>query len=147
MTIPLLTREQIVAAALSLEGVPFKRQGRDETIGIDCAGVLVAAFRKLGVELQEERIDYRSQPAEVHVKRCLDMNFDLSPHSDTVFPGDILHLKFNRDTEARHLGIFVETSHPMLVHAVKTSRAVILDLFPLANASIAGIYQWPRLQS
>lgn len=177
-----LTREAIADAAFSLVSLPFKHQGRDEAIGLDCAGVLVAAFRKCGVELQEEKINYRPKPDEAHVLRCLEINFalnDQGPFTQEHWPictqrteietdhdycpcpchndiaptpaiGDVLHLKFKRDTAARHLGIVVELAEVlMLVHAVRRDRRVLLEPLNsvLQNADIAGIYQWPRLQS
>jgi cell wall-associated NlpC family hydrolase len=150
---PALTREAIAAAALSLVDIPFKHHGRDESLGLDCAGVLVAAFAKLGVSLREERIDYRRLPAEEHVVRCLEMNFQKLSAPTPISPvavqeADIVHLRFKRDTAARHLGIVVEgSSGLMLVHGVQRSERVLLEPFGavLQNATIAGVYSYPNL--
>lgn len=154
-----ITREMIAAAALTLVDRPYGHQGRDYEL--DCAGVLVATFRKLGVELQEETVNYRRLPPEVHIVRCLLMNFEPTMtlddllageeiSADDVEEGDIVHIKFKRDTQARHLGIIVAgASELMIVHALRTHRRVLLDLLrgALTNARIVGIYSWPALQS
>lgn len=151
-----LTGNEIAAAALELVDVPYKHHGRDEELGLDCAGVLVATFRRLGIELREKLpINYRRLPPESHVRECLSLNFEeikTPPTEITLAPGRIIHLRFNRDSEARHLGIL--TLHPDgdnfdVVHALRVNARVILEPLAgvLAHATIAGIHQWPNLRS
>lgn len=141
------TPDQIVSAALELVGLPYEHHGRDEAIGLDCSGVLVATFRRLGIELQEGTLNYGRLPKEAYLVECVEMNFQRSSR-ETPQPGDIVHIKFKRDSQARHLGIIVPGRHGelQLVHSLLERRGVVLDLLrgALTNASIVGIYQWPR---
>lgn len=151
-----LTRDEIAAAALQLVDVPFKHHGRDEVLGLDCAGVLVATFRRCGIELREKLpINYRRQPPESHVRECLSLNFEeikTAPAEITIAPGAIIHLRFNRDNEARHLGIVTlnrDGENFDVVHALRLNARVILEPLAgvLAHATIVGIHQWPNLRS
>ena len=36
-----------------LIGVPFKNQGRDKNIGLDCYGLVMEVYKKLGIQLPE----------------------------------------------------------------------------------------------
>jgi cell wall-associated NlpC family hydrolase len=141
----------IAAAARELVGVPFSHQGRDIDVGLDCAGVLVATFAKLGVGLKEGPVNYRRQPAEAYVRQCLKLNFepimeyeagiDFSPVAPAL--GRILHIRFNRDSEARHLAIVVERSpEPSVVHATKANRRVLEEPLRgiLAHSQVVGVW-------
>lgn len=151
-----LTREEIAAAALQLVDIPYQHHGRDEVLGLDCAGVLVAAFRRCGIELREKLpINYRRLPPESHIRECLSMNFEeikTAPAGITLEPGAIVHFRFNRDSEARHLGIATlnrDGENFDVVHALRVNQRVILEPLAgvLAHATIAGIHAWPNLRS
>lgn len=144
-----IIRAAITAAALSLVNVPFRHHGRDESLGLDCAGVLVATFRKLGITLQELPVNYRRLPAESHVLTCLEMNFRQIPwvnDAAVISEGNIAHIKFKRDSEARHLGIYVESQRePMLVHALRSNGRVVLEPLRgvLTQATMFGVWEYP----
>ncbi|ANY18809.1 NlpC/P60 family protein [Tsuneonella dongtanensis] len=46
-----MTGADVAAAAARLEGAPFRLHGRDPATGLDCVGVVVAAFAACGVRL------------------------------------------------------------------------------------------------
>ena len=158
MNLPTLTRAQIAQAALRLEDVPFSHHGRNLEVGLDCAGVLVATFLPFGVRLWEESLDYPRMPKQDYILRCLGTNF-IAKHkgqfaksvhlASYVENGDVLHIKFKRDSQARHLAIAVKDREMMIVHALKQARQVLVEPLSglLTDAEIFGIYQWPRLQS
>lgn len=51
------TADQFAAAAQALEGVRWRKHGRNPTRGLDCAGVPVAAAREVGLSVVDS-IDY-----------------------------------------------------------------------------------------
>lgn len=144
-----ITGAAIAAAARSLVGIPFSHQGRDPNDGLDCAGVLVATFAELGVELKEERPTYRKLPDEDYVRSCLARNFAERLESPRLMSsGNILHLKFNRDRAARHLAIvtFLAPGHEfdcLVVHSTRLNGRVTEEPLRgiLTQATIVGVWQ------
>ncbi len=139
-----ITGWKIAAAALALVDKPYHHQGRDPEQGLDCAGVLTATFSLLGVQLLERKPDYPPLPPEAYLRECLARNFQPVDRTQPEV-GDILHLKFNRDRQARHLAIVVPGPFELqVVHALKRQRKVCLELLRgvLTNARIVGIHQW-----
>jgi hypothetical protein len=144
----MITRPDICGAALALVGVRYSHHGRTVDQGLDCAGVLVAAFALNGVALREATLDYSRLPPEEHIQLCLDLNFEKLARTIPA-AGDVAHVRFKRDTQARHLGIIVPDYEISIVHALRRERQVVIHpLRGLLNqAEIVGLYQWPNLQS
>lgn len=139
-----LTRHQIVHSALALVGRPFRHHGRDPKFGLDCAGLLVATFAPLGVTLAEGPRDYRAKPPEAYVTQCLAQNFRLIESPPAA--GDIVHLRYKRDTEARHVGIIADAGELLIIHAVRHQPVTLEPLYAvLAKTELKATYQWPFL--
>lgn len=113
-----ITRADIVREARALLGVPFRHQHSDPaTGGVDCRGVLEwVAHRLTGRPLPAVH-SYHRQPSgrEFYEKLRDEMDEILLAGARE---GDVVMIKFPRDTEARHAGILAEGPYElMLIHA------------------------------
>jgi cell wall-associated NlpC family hydrolase len=118
----LITRDNIVAVARSLKGVPFRHQGSHPETGLDCRGLI----EWIGFVLWARPIphrDYQRRPdgAEFLEKMRAEMT-EIDPAE--AGHGDAVLIHFPRDTEARHGGVLAsgpvfaaDPSELMLIHA------------------------------
>lgn len=73
MTGQQLTGRQLAVAAGALVGSPFRLHGRDPTTGLDCIGLLAAAFTALGASAKlpnSYRLRSRRLPDTSEIARC-----------------------------------------------------------------------------
>jgi hypothetical protein len=108
MSAPVITRADIVREARALIGVPFKHQHSDpRTGGVDCRGELEwVAHRLTGRPLPEVH-NYRREPSGREFYEKLKAEMDEIPLGEAR-EGDVVMIKFPRDTEARHAGILAQ---------------------------------------
>lgn len=93
--------------ARSLLGVPWRHQGRNPTIGIDCAGLLEIAF-----EVGDENFTagYGRQPHSDLIAKRMEAN--LGPAvDDEPRVGDAVTLGFGVKGVVRHVGIIGDYAH------------------------------------
>lgn len=87
-----------VELARSLLGVPWKHQGRDPAVGIDCAGMLLLSF-----EVEDDTVYGRNPHAGLFEQRC---EAHLGPPvDDEPRVGDVVLLGFGVAGVARHIAI------------------------------------------
>lgn len=91
-----ISRDDIVKAARSYLGVPFKKGGRVRE-GIDCVGLLVLVGRDLGLHI-EDTIDYSFNP---EVKKFVEVIYSQS-----------VRIPMN-PIQIGSIGIFKQTIFPM----------------------------------
>lgn len=65
-----MIRPDFIAAARALKDVPFRHQGRDPVLGVDCLGLCVLALRAIGMN-PPDRTDYPRQPTG-ELRKALD---------------------------------------------------------------------------
>lgn len=53
-----MKRAEVITFARTLRGVPFRHQGRNPNLGIDCVGFLVSLLDFAGVPHPQDRLDY-----------------------------------------------------------------------------------------
>lgn len=97
-----MTADDIVAAARSCIGTPFRHQGRIPGVALDCAGLIVAVAETVGAEYAD-RPGYGRNPANGLLESVLDQQ----PCLERVFdrkPGDVLLMRFSG--EPQHLAIY-----------------------------------------
>lgn len=87
-----------VEIARSLIGVPWKHQGRDPAVGIDCAGLLILAF---GV--QGETPSYGRMPYDGLLEKTLASYLKPLPDDAEMRPGDAVAMAYTGTI--RHCGI------------------------------------------
>lgn len=129
----------LVDAARSYLGVPFRHRGRTSA-GLDCAGLLVVAYRDLGIELPDIRI-YGREPHKNGLVRAVEDGFG-QPLGRAPEPGDVLLMRFER--EPHHLGIVGDYIHGglSLIHAYGAAGRVVEHRLDAAwRARIVAVYR------
>ncbi|MBK8100569.1 MAG: C40 family peptidase [Planctomycetes bacterium] len=104
------------AAALQLVGTPWHHQGRLPGVGLDCVGVVVAAAKTCGVEVEDRR-DY-TLPADPNLFLLLlaeNCERDAAP---TLEVGRLV--VFRIGPHPQHIAIVVEGDR--IVHSVDRKR-------------------------
>lgn len=123
---------EVVNAARKYLDVPYHHQGRNR-FGVDCAGLIVAAYRDLGIEL-EDLPAYGREPWNDGLRECVERNFqkvDRDPE-----PGDILLLRVRR--EPQHLAIATDRG---IIHAYAGVKKVVeTSMSPHWQKRIVGVY-------
>ena len=103
----------IIAAARSAIGVPFRHQGRTLS-GLDCAGLVTHVCATLGVNYKD-REGYARRPFDGLIESTLDSQPNIERVPGKPQPGDVLLMRFTG--EPQHLAIY---SGPNIIHAYQT---------------------------
>lgn len=122
-----MTADDIIVAARSMIGTPFRHQGRIPGHGLDCAGLVVSVADALGVA-HCDRTDYAKTPANGQLRAQLDMQPGLKriPVA-SASPGDILLMRFNK--EDQHLVILAGKT---IIHSHAQAGKVVEHEFDAA---------------
>ena len=100
------TPEQVVASARALVGTPWKHQGRNPEIGIDCVGLVVVVCRQHGIPI-EDRERYRrfaNGPEIIEIADKVARRID----KDEIRPGDALVMSMQGRGYPDHAGFVGE---------------------------------------
>jgi cell wall-associated NlpC family hydrolase len=123
----------LVDAARKYLGVPFHHQGRNEH-GLDCAGLIVLAYRDIGIELNDIQ-GYGMEPWNDGLRECVESN--LTKVDGEPEPGDVLLLRWRR--EPQHVAIVTDKG---IIHAYANVRKVVETGFsPFWRHRIVGVYR------
>lgn len=116
------TRLAIAKAAEELIGVPFLHQGRNPTVGIDCAGYIVYLAKKEKVKTNGyiDIVNYGREP-NYTMKKLLDKHL-VTRKFDQRKPGTILLFAFN--SIGQHVGI-MSSDNQFFYHAYEPVGKVI----------------------
>lgn len=131
ISIPLLTRAQVMAAAHSFLGVRYRHQHSDRRIGMDCIGLICAVARAVGYA------DYRPPPYRVNPDPDLFVgllreNFKEIPLAE-IKPGDIFCMDYGNGIQ--HVGILIENNQ--IIHSEMQFKCVAKhDLDPAWRAKM-----------
>ena len=112
-----MTPEDIIAAARSAIGTPFRHQGREVGKALDCAGLAIHVAATVGAEYQDSP-GYAARPSSGLLESALDAQSGL----ERVFemqPGDMLLMRFMGDPQ--HLAIYAGET---IIHAFAAGRKV-----------------------
>lgn len=123
----------IAQIAETYVGRPFRHQGRNPAIGLDCVGVWSAAMREAGVQFDDFRA-YRKFPSGAVLLGKLREQF--RQVSDPQ-PGDLLVIRLARSTETRHAGVYI--GGDMMVHADSQAGAVVRE--PVKWPSVEAVFR------
>ena len=125
-----VTRQQVVEAAISMLGVPFRHQGRSEATGVDCVGLLVVIGQKIGYPRIVDVTDYRRMPKAETIRAVILQNCDEIP-VDEAGPGDFFLMRLT-GRKLRHAAVKIsdETDmtkgiQPMLIHSGGTGQGKV----------------------
>lgn len=113
-----------VEAARTFLGVPFRHQGRDSR-GLDCAGLVIAAWALCGVELPDRK-GYGRSPWQDGLREAVEEGFPLKVEDDRE-PGDVLLFRVRK--EPQHVAIVTDRG---IIHSYANVGKVVesrLDQF------------------
>ena len=128
-----ITRKQIVEAARSMIGTPWVHQGRSESAGVDCLGLVIVLGYKLGYLEDFDYFVYHRQPDGITLLRELRKKLDEIKPED-IGLGDIVVIKFPGERLPQHVGIVVNGERErMIIHALKTKNTSEVVEEPLAR--------------
>lgn len=102
-----------VEAAMECIGTPFAHQGRSVGHGIDCVGLLVHVFQRLGVDYFDEK-GYPRSPFDGKLRRTLIAQpslFKVSRHD--MQAGDVICMKVSKAPQ--HIAIYAGNGE--IIHA------------------------------
>lgn len=138
-----MTADDILSAARSEIGTPFRHQGRIPGKALDCAGLVVRVAVLLDLPFIEHG-GYARRPSNGMLESALDGQpcLDLVSKS-SVQAGDVLLMRFA--SEPQHLAIFTGTN---IIHSYQASGKVcehILDKKWLSR--IVAVYRFKGLNN
>ena len=100
------TGHDIAEAARRLIGVPFRHQGRDPDVGLDCVGVVVVAYDAAGIALHG-RTDYPRRPSGPELRGMLREQLREVAPGMPWGPGDVLLIRDDGNRYGLHVAIAV----------------------------------------
>lgn len=121
-----MTGADLAAAAAALEGVPFRLHGRDPARGLDCVGVVAAAFAVCGKTAREPRgYGLRNSSIRSYMDLARDAGFVEAVGPEA--PGDVVLV---RPGPGQH-HLLVALGHHRFAHAHAGIRRVVIQPGPL----------------
>lgn len=114
---------EVAEAAKSFIDVPFIHQGRGREEGMDCIGLVIAAYEAVGwtpLSPNTTYVDnYRMIPEGAMIEDYMALEADLVERKDAG-PGDVVLMRFAK--EPQHLGVLADgppgTEGLYMVHSV-----------------------------
>lgn len=113
-------RDLIVQNALSYEGTRWKHQGRTPHVGLDCAGVLVCAYKEAGLCVEDDP-NYSVNPEPNRMGKMLQKNAKRINFNERL-PGDFVWLRFS---DPQHLALLCNDD--WIVHAYLQVKKVVVQ--------------------
>lgn len=137
-----MTPDDIIAAALECMDTPFRHQGRQPGVGIDCAGLLVHCFKRMGLPYQDER-GYPRTPFDGQLQKILDSQPSLERIAVAdAGAGDWLIMRISRDPQHIVLHAGFERGQAYVIHSTSESGRVVRHRIDDFNrARIVGAYR------
>jgi len=132
-----LAGSELVEAARDWINVPFRHQGRSR-YGVDCAGLVVCAFKDLGIEISD-RIAYDRRPFNGELEGQAVHEF---VRVQDALPGDVFLMSF-AGHPVSHVSIFTGDT---IIHSYSTIGRVIEQRFrdgrPAKRIRTLRYHQW-----
>ena len=141
-----VTREAIVAEAMSWLGTPYRHQASLKGTGCDCLGLLRGVWRALyGVE-PEAMPGYTPDWAEARGEETLAAA--AARHMTAIDPGDaragdVLLFRWRANLPAKHAAILI--SDDRFIHAQQGAAVATASLTPWWRRRIAFAFRFPGL--
>jgi len=112
----------LVAACRSFMGVPFRHQGRNPAIGLDCVGMVGAGMNLIG-RPYTDRKGYGREPHKNGLRDMLAANLGAAVPMAEMRPADVVLVKF--DGEPRHVGLLTEIGGRLgMIHVHSENKRV-----------------------
>jgi NlpC/P60 family putative phage cell wall peptidase len=138
----MITREEVVAAARSWIGTPFREQQSMRGEGADCVGLGVGVGRDLGHEISVE--PWKQSPDNRRMERECDSRLRKVPVAQ-MQPGDVVLIQTVK--EPHHMGILSNYRDGFgIIHALKARGKVVEHrLDSRWHKSIVAAYRYPSV--
>src|SRR5262245_22001777 len=139
-----MSRDAIIAEALSWIGTPYRHQASLKGIGTDCLGLLRGVWRGvIGAEPEavppygdHDRDDLLLAAARRNLREIADRQFS---------GGDVLLFRWQPHLPARHVGI--ATSPSTMVHAQSGSAVAEVPLDRWWRGRVAAVFEFEGMSS
>ncbi len=118
-----MTPDEIIEAARSEIGTPFRHQGRVAGKCLDCAGLIVRVAELLGVHVADQK-GYSRLPSGSKLESAIDGQQNVFRVLGEPKAGDILMLRFNKDPQ--HLAIYTGEN---IIHSTSQTGRVVEERF------------------
>ncbi len=118
-----MTPADIIEAARSEIGTPFRHQGRVAGKCLDCAGLIVRVSDLIGIPVSDQK-GYSRLPSGAKLESALDGQQSVFQVRGGPLPGDILLLRFNK--EPQHLAIYTGDN---IIHSTNQTGRVVEERF------------------
>lgn len=141
-----MKKQDFIDALRSELDTPFKLQGRLSKVGLDCAGLAVAALQKLGEEVEDAR-DYNMRPDAQLLISLIEKNGLVKIKKSDIDVGDLIIMKF--DGNPQHLAFVTEKedNNIRIIHANILKRKVVEHyLTDDLKYFIFAVYRFPRFE-
>lgn len=94
--ITIKSKQELVDKTREYLGVPFLHRGRTRK-GLDCGGLIIRSLLDLGYTTIEDMKVYGRQPKDDSLRQFLIRNLGNPIPLNSMQPGDVALIKFNRD--------------------------------------------------
>ena len=144
-----MTRDDIVKAARTWLGTPFRHQGRLKGQAGDCAGLLIGAAHEVGYAPEFDITGYGREPVPEKMRELLDQYFD-PIRMDEIGPIDVLWMLLG-GSKPSHVGIVASAADGALtvIHLserIAGGRCVEHRLNDMWRARIVRAYRFRGLE-
>jgi NlpC/P60 family putative phage cell wall peptidase len=137
-------RDEIVAAARSWIGTPYRHQASVQGVGCDCLGLVRGVWREVIGREPEAAPPYSPDWAEA----CLDeallgaaLRWFTPVAEGDMAPGDLIVFRWRDGSPAKHLG--VATSATTMIHAHDGACVCEAHIGAGWGRRIAGVFAFP----
>lgn len=137
-----MTRDKIIAEAMTWLRTPWHHEARVKGAGVDCAQFLIAVYAAVGL-IPDIKTDH--YPPDWHLnqgeQRFLECLMRYADPVESPLPGDVAMFQYGR--HAAHGSIVTDTAGPAIIHAWRDERMVTitdLTVSPLRER-LAGFYR------
>jgi NlpC/P60 family putative phage cell wall peptidase len=113
---------EILGAARTWLGTPWRHQGRLKSVAVDCGGLIIGVGRELGL-LDFDTRAYGRIPDGQQLRALCEQHLTPKPIAEAA-PGNVLLMRFTR--QPQHLAIVGERGEPFsLIHAYADAGACV----------------------
>lgn len=116
--------DKVIAEARTFLGCKWRHKGRNH-YGIDCAGLVVCAYKAAGIEVYDAK-HYGREPWMDKLDEHLEKTFGKRLNKDEMQEGDVAVIWWNEVPAPSHLGIIAK--HPngglSLIHSYSQHNVV-----------------------
>jgi len=135
-----ITADDIVAAARGMLGTPFRHQGRQPGLGLDCDGLLFCAGWACGVDLPDF-VDYGPEPdAAIALAAIRARAIEVA--NDLAGPGCIVAMPILARSRPQHFGLL--TDGDRWIHCASDIGRVVETDFPTKlRRRVLHVFRYP----